>query len=111
MTPSRSPAKWLFLDLTTARVACTPLRTPHDGPAPGHGLRLRFPVQVRYPKLVEHPMTELDANSFPLTLTFKEQWVGMGVGMGGMGGCFNAPTRTVLELGWRVKIVQVQVRR
>lgn len=31
-----------------------------------------FPVQVRYPKTVERPVTELDASSFPLTLTFKE---------------------------------------
>ncbi|CAK9031431.1 Hypothetical protein SCF082_LOCUS19641 [Durusdinium trenchii] len=42
-----------------------------------------FPVQVRYPKLVEHPMTELDANSFPLTLTFKEYVLNLEMPRGG----------------------------
>lgn len=31
----------------------------------------RFPVQVRYPKTVEQPLTEQDPSSYPLTLTFK----------------------------------------
>eukprot|EP00435_Cladocopium_sp_Y103_P072278 s266_g39.t1 len=40
--------------------------------APREPSEAEFPLQVRYPKTVERPVTELDASSFPLTLTFKE---------------------------------------
>jgi len=39
---------------------------------PREPLEEEFPMQVRYPKMVERPVTTLDASHFPLTLTFKE---------------------------------------